>query len=74
MALFIGNKTGVQCRSHHQKYETKYKFPHKIIKFEKERVNPLLYASVLDSFRNNESKHQSSPLQETAKVEQTQEV
>lgn len=33
MALFIGNKTGVQCRSHHQKYESKYKYPHKIIKF-----------------------------------------
>ncbi len=35
MADFIGGKTGVQCRSHHQKYETRSKYPHRIIREEK---------------------------------------
>lgn len=39
MSDFIGTKTGIQCRSHHQKYEAKHKFPHKIISEEKEKFD-----------------------------------
>lgn len=43
MSKFIVSRSGVQCRSHHQKYEIKYKFPHRIIKKEKKELNPYLY-------------------------------
>ena len=46
MSTFIGSKTGVQCRSHHQKYEGKYKYPHRIIKEEKQRFDTSLYLEV----------------------------
>lgn len=43
MASFIGTKTGIQCRSHHQKYENKYKYPHRIINEEKDRFDQEFY-------------------------------
>ena len=46
MATFIGSKSGIQCRSHHQKYEAKYKYPHKIIKEEKEKFDLSYYSSI----------------------------
>lgn len=44
MSQFVGSKTAVQCRSHNQKYEEKYRYPHRIIREEKEKVCPQLYA------------------------------
>jgi hypothetical protein len=46
MAAFIESKSSTQCRSYHQKYETKYKFPHRIIREEREKLDPVLYESV----------------------------
>ena len=47
MAAFVKGKNPIQCRSHHQKYEARYKYPHKIIKEEKERLDQHLYTSIL---------------------------
>ena len=47
MAAFLCSKTPVQCRSHHQKYEARYKYPHKIIREEKEKIDNLLYIKLL---------------------------
>jgi len=49
MAAFIKGKNGIQCRSHHTKFETRYKFPHKIIREEKEKLDPELYNSIKSS-------------------------
>ena len=38
MALLIPGKTDIQCRSHHHKYELKYKYPYRIIKEEKAKL------------------------------------
>ena len=46
MSKFVVTKTGIQCRSHHQKYEAKHKFPHKIISEEKEKCDSELYKSL----------------------------
>lgn len=35
MAGFVKVKTDIQCRSHHHKYETKYKYSYRIIKGER---------------------------------------
>jgi hypothetical protein len=53
MAKFIGSKTGIQCRSHHQKYETKHKYPHRIIKEEKEKIDARLYVMVREEMVQN---------------------
>jgi len=47
MAAFIKAKNPIQCRSHHQKYEARYKYPHKIIKEEKDKLDQQLYDSIL---------------------------
>lgn len=47
MAAFISTKNPTQCRSYHQKYENKYKFPHRIIRQEKERLDMSVYDSLL---------------------------
>lgn len=47
MAAFISTKNPTQCRSYHQKYENKYKFPHRIIRQEKERLDTAVYESLL---------------------------
>jgi hypothetical protein len=46
MSSFIKSKSGTQCRSHHQKYENKYKYPHRIIKQEKPKMNSKVYAKI----------------------------
>jgi hypothetical protein len=46
MSVFVGTKTGIQCRSHHQKYEAKHKYPHKIINEEKMKFSLSLYESL----------------------------
>jgi|LakMenEpi03Aug12_release.lakeMendotaPanAssembly.Ray.scaffolds.fasta_scaffold1274159_1 hypothetical protein len=47
MSAFILTKNPTQCRSYHQKYENKYKFPHRIIRQEKEKLNLKLYEEIL---------------------------
>lgn len=47
MSAFILTKNATQCRSYHQKYENKYKFPHRIIRQEKEKLNAKLYEEIL---------------------------
>jgi hypothetical protein len=43
MATFISTKNATQCRSYHQKYENKHKYPHRIIRQEKEKLDMALY-------------------------------
>jgi hypothetical protein len=50
MSLYILTKSGIQCRSHHQKFETKYKFPHRIIKEERSKLDPELYLELQRNF------------------------
>jgi hypothetical protein len=41
MAVFIPSKTDIQCRSHHHKFELKYKYPYRIVKEEKTKLEEL---------------------------------
>ena len=50
MAAFIKGKNGVQCRSHHQKYEARYKYPHRIIREEKGKLDKQLYNDLKSSY------------------------
>jgi hypothetical protein len=43
MSNFIKTRTAVQCRSHHQKLESKYKYPNRIISSYKENQDLTLY-------------------------------
>ena len=38
MSDFIQSKSPTQCRSYHQKYEAKHKYPHRIIREERKRA------------------------------------
>jgi len=49
MSAFLKSKSALQCRSHHQKYEEKYKYPHRIIREEKDKICPNLYLHVSQS-------------------------
>ena len=55
MSVFIQSKTDIQCRSHHHKYETKYKYPYRIIKEERNRleVEGFSFSSALERFSLN---------------------
>lgn len=53
MALLIRTKTPAQCRSHHQKYEAKFRYPHRIIKEEKDQIDPDLYQKMKEKLPDN---------------------
>lgn len=46
MANFIITKTSTQCRSYHQKYEIKHKYPHRIIRQEMEKIDRVAYSRI----------------------------
>lgn len=54
MSIFIISKSPTQCRSYHQKYETRYKFPHRIIREEKEKLDVKAYDLTLSKIREKE--------------------
>ena len=43
MSSFIKTRTPVQCRNHHQKLESKYRYPNRIISSYKENQDLTLY-------------------------------
>lgn len=53
MANMIPTKTPPQCRSHHQKYEAKFKYPHRIIKEEKDQIDPYFYQQIKQTLPHN---------------------
>jgi hypothetical protein len=63
MAEFIKTRTPLQCRSHHQKLETKYRYPNRIISDYKAHSDLTLYhASKQDLI---ESLHELRPMPAT---------
>jgi hypothetical protein len=71
MAAFVKTKNPIQCRSHHQKYETRYKYPHKIIKEEREKLDQHFYESVLATIQLAPTPPSISTIADTeAKVQQ----
>jgi hypothetical protein len=55
MASFVTSKASTQCRSYHQKYETRHKYPHRIIRQEMEKIDQAAYSRIREEYmqRNN---------------------
>lgn len=60
MSTFIVSKSPTQCRSYHQKYETRYKFPHRIIREEKEKLDAKAYELTLIKMREKEREREDA--------------
>ena len=55
MAGLVKSKTEIQCRSHHHKYEEKYKYPYRIIKEERIKLEAegFSYVSALKKVKSS---------------------
>lgn len=50
MADFVQTRTLTQCRTHHQKYETKFGDVKKIIEIYKKEIGPNIFSKIVKDF------------------------